>query len=181
MKNNSHKGLSLFDIRCLNCQDRFNTQMPPLALQGDPIAETRRSYYATGRRCHGAHTAYEKNNRYAARSPRWFGGTSPALLFRMCCVSTAFQWRMGNAHAAHLAYEWRCHCVWCRVWELDNCVFTAQVAYARTRGGQHDSMAYGGRMYSAWAAYMPNLWIHLIICELWMWHLNVHVVEHICI
>ena len=83
---------------------------------------------STGRRCHGAHTAYEKNNRYAARSPRWFGGTSPALLFRMCCVSTAYQWRMGDAHAA---YEWRCHCVWCRAWELDHCVFTAQVAYAQ--------------------------------------------------
>ena len=86
---------------------------------------------STGRRCHGAHTAYEKNNRYAARSPRWCGGTSPALLFRMCCVSTAYQWRMGDAHAAHMAYEWRCHCVWCRVWELDHCVFTAQVAYAQ--------------------------------------------------
>ena len=85
----------------------------------------------TDRRCHGAHTAYEKINRYAARSPRWFGGTSPAPLFRMCCVSTAYQWRMGDAHAAHIAYEWRCHCVWCRVWELDHCVFTAQVAYAQ--------------------------------------------------
>ena len=26
-----------------------------------------------------------------------------------------------------------------------------------TCGGQRDSIAYGGRMYSAWAAYMPNL------------------------
>ena len=51
----------------------------------------------------------------------------------------------------------------------------------QTRDGQRDSMAYGGRMYSAWAVYMPNLWIHLIICELWLWHLNVHVVEYICI
>ena len=27
----------------------------------------------------------------------------------------------------------------------------------RTRGDQHDSMAYEGRVYSALAAYMPNL------------------------
>ena len=86
---------------------------------------------STGRRCHGARMAYVKINRYAVRSLRWFGGTSPVLLFRMCCVSTAYQWRMGDAHAAHMAYEWRCHCVWCRVWEPDHCVSTAQVAYAQ--------------------------------------------------
>ena len=86
---------------------------------------------STGRRCHGARTAYEKNNRYAARSPRWFGGISPVLLFRMSCVSTAYGWRMDDAHAAHMAYEWRCHCVWCRVWELDHCVFTVQVAHTQ--------------------------------------------------
>ena len=67
---------------------------------------------STGRRCHCARTAYGKMNIYAVRSPRWFGGTCPALLFRMYCVSTAYQWRMGDAHAAHMAHEWRCHCVW---------------------------------------------------------------------
>ena len=70
-------------------------------------------------------------NRYAVGSPRWFGGTFPALLFRMCCVSTAYQWRMGGAHAAHMAHEWQCYCVWRRAWEPDNCVSTAQVAYAQ--------------------------------------------------
>ena len=79
----------------------------------------------------GTGAYYEKMNRYAAKSPRWFDGTSPVLLFRMCCVSTAYRWRMGDAHAAHMAHEWRCHCVWCRVLELDHCVFTAQVAYAQ--------------------------------------------------
>ena len=82
---------------------------------------------STGRRRHCARTAYEKMN----RSPRWFGGTFPALLFRMCCVSTAYQWRMGGAHAAHMAHEWQCYCVWRRAWEPDNCVSTAQVAYAQ--------------------------------------------------
>ena len=77
---------------------------------------------STGRRCHGARTAYEKMNRYAARSPRRFGGTSLALLFRMCCVSTAYLWRMnGDATAYDVAYEnltigysrrkWRMHSV----------------------------------------------------------------------
>ena len=86
---------------------------------------------STGRRCHGARTAYEKMNRYTARSPRRFGGTFPALLFCMRCVSTAYRWCMGDAHAVHMAYEWRCHCIWCRLWELDHCVFMAQVAYAQ--------------------------------------------------
>ena len=50
--------------------------------------------FSTGRRCHSARTAYEKMNRYAARTPRRFGGTSPALLFRMHinCVSMAHGW-----------------------------------------------------------------------------------------
>ena len=90
---------------------------------------------STGRRCHGARTAYEKMNRYAVRSPRWFGGTSPALLFHMCCVSTAYQWRMGDAHVAHMAHDWRCHCLWCRVWEPDHWVSPVQVAY--TQGTSH--------------------------------------------
>ena len=101
------------------------------------------------------------------------------LLFCMCCVSTAYRWCMSDAYATNMLYEWWCH-LWCRIWEIDHCVFTAQVAYAQlgcTCGDQRDSIVYGGRMYSAWAAYAPNLWIHLIICELWMWHLNVHVVE----
>ena len=95
---------------------QFHKPNAPVPLAGDATALVRRT---------------KKNNRYAARSPRWFGGTSSALLFRMCCVSTAYRWRMGDAHATHMAYEWRFHCVWCRVWELDHCVFTAQVAYAR--------------------------------------------------
>ena len=86
---------------------------------------------STGRRCHSASAAYEKMNRYAVGLPRWFGGTSPALLFRMCCVSTTYRWRKGDAHAAHMAYEWRCHCASCRVWELDHCVFMTQVACAQ--------------------------------------------------
>ena len=70
-------------------------------------------------------------NRYTVRSPRSFAGTAPVLLFCMCCVSTAYQWRMGNVHAELMAYEWRCHCVCCRVWELDHGVFTVQVACAQ--------------------------------------------------
>ena len=75
--------------------------------------------------------SYKKMNRYAVRSPRWFGGTSPVLLFRMCCISTAYQWRMGDTHAAHMTYEWRCHCIWCHVREPNLCVSMAQVAYTQ--------------------------------------------------
>ena len=98
-------------------------------------------------------------NRYAVGSPRWFGGTSPALLFCMCCVSTAYQWSMGDAHAAHKAHEWRCRRTWCRVWEPDHCVSTAQVSYAQhtshipARGDQRDSTAYDGRMYRTCRTY----------------------------
>ena len=81
------------------------------------------------RKCHG--TVMEKSLNFILGILYEPCRTSPALLFRMCCVSTAYQWRMGDAHAAHMAYEWRCHCVWSRVWELDHCVFTAQVAYAQ--------------------------------------------------
>ena len=37
---------------------------------------------------------------------------------------------MGHAHVAHMAYEWRCHCVWC-TGESDHCVSMVQVAYAQ--------------------------------------------------
>ena len=86
---------------------------------------------STGRRPHGAHSVYKNMNRYAVRSLRWFGGTSPALLLCMCCVSTADQGHMGDAHAAHFAHEWWCHCIWCRVWEPDHYVSTPQVVYAQ--------------------------------------------------
>ena len=65
---------------------------------------------STGRRCHCARMAYVRNNEQirSNRSPIWFGGTSSALLFRMCCVSVAYQWRMGDAHAAHMAHKGPC-------------------------------------------------------------------------
>ena len=84
-------------------------------------------------------------------------------------------WRMnGDATAYDVAYENLTNAYWRRKWRMHS-VHPMNVRWS-TR-----SMAYGVHMYSAWAAYMPNLWIHLIICELWMWHLNVHVVEYICI
>ena len=112
---------------------------------------------------HDARTAYVKMNRYALRSLRWFGGTFPALLFLMRCVSAAYQWHMGDAHAAHMAYEWRCHCLWCRVWDPDHCVTTVQVAYAQQTFHVRTTMA--GEPINT-----PH---H--ICELLMWHLNVQL------
>ena len=38
---------------------------------------------STGRRCHCAHTTYEKMNRYIVRLPKWFGGTFLVLLFEI--------------------------------------------------------------------------------------------------
>ena len=99
-----------------------------------------------------------KNEQIRSRSPRWFGGTSPALVSCMCCVSTTYQWRMGDAHAAHMAYERRCHCVWCRVWEPDHCVSTAQVAYAqRTPHVRAAINAILWRMAGVWRAYVQRM------------------------
>ena len=115
-------------------------------------------------------TAYEKMNRYAARSP-WFGGTSPALLFRMCCVSTAYRWRMGNAHAAHMTYGWRCHCVCCRVWELDHGVFTVQVACAqRTSHVRSAVNAILWRMMGMGCVHAEPINAPHFICNMWLWH-----------
>ena len=96
-------------------------------------------------------------NRYATRSPRWFGGTSPVpvLLFRMCCVSTAYRWRMGDAHATHMAYEWRCHCAWCRVHE------NLTIAYSQCKWRMHSVhptyARRSTRFYSVWRAYVQRM------------------------
>ena len=104
------------------------------------------------------------------------------VAYQLNCVSMTHGWRTCGAYGVWMAMPLRMMSRM-RTWPLrihgESGVCTAYIP--RTRGGQRDSMAYGGRMYSAWAAYMANLWIHLIICELWMWHLNVHIVEHICI
>ena len=85
----------------------------------------------------------------------------------MCCVWTAYQWRMDYAHVAHMTHEWRCHCVWCRVGEPDNCVSTAQVAYAQrtsnspcTRWSMSVHLTYARRstrFYGVWLAYVQRM------------------------
>ena len=154
----------IYHIRC---------RIPPIMPLFHWPAMPRRSY------------GVRKMNSYAVRSPRGFGGTSPALLLRTCCVSTEFQWRMGDAHVAHMAHEWRCYCVWCRVWQPYHCVSTAQVAYA-----QHTSHVR--------AAINAILWRTRSVCtahwlrtcgtykytSLYMWDVNVTLkcsVEYICI
>ena len=67
---------------------------------------------STGRRPHGAHTAYENNmNRYAVRSPRWFGGnnsgTTISHVLRINCVSMAHGWRTCGAYRAWMAMPLR--------------------------------------------------------------------------
>ena len=111
---------------------------------------------STGRRCHCARMAYGKMNIYAVRSPRWFGGTSPALLFRMCfnCVSMANVWRTCCAYGAWMTMPL---CMMSRMitWilRIHGASGVCMAYISSTRGDQLDSTAYGGRMYSAWAAY----------------------------
>ena len=69
---------------------------------------------STGQRCHGARRAYQKMNKYAVRSPRLFGGTSLALLFHMCCVSTAYQRHMSISCAGVAINQVWAACI--RVW-----------------------------------------------------------------
>ena len=145
---------------------------------------------STDRQCHCARTAYEKMKRYAVRSLRWFDGTSPELLFCMCCVPTTYQWHMGAAHAVHLANEWQCHCVWCRIWEPDQCISTAQVAYAQHTS--HERVAINAILWSMASVctahgrrtcrtykYTSLYSCGNVMCGLWMRHLNVQLISKV--
>ena len=96
-------------------------------------------------------------------------GATISHVLRINCVSMAHGWRTCGAYGVWMAMP--LHMVSCmRTWPL--CIHGASgmctVYTPSMRGDQRDSMAYGGHMYSAWAAYMLNLLIHLIIylsCE----------------
>ena len=129
-----------------------------------------------------------KMNRYTARSPRWFGGTSAALLFPMCCVSTvhrmAHGWRPCGAYGALMIYVW---------YTYDVAYENLTIAYSRRKWRMHSVhptyARRSTRFYGVWRAYgqrmgcvhtEPRYTLHYV-CDLWMWHLNVHAVENICI
>ena len=79
-------------------------------------------------------------------------------VLRINCVSMAHGWRTCCAYGLWMAMPLRMMSRM-RTWPFRihsaSGVCTAYIP--RTRGGQRDSLTYGGRMYSAWAAYMPNL------------------------
>ena len=114
-----------------------------------------------------------KMNRYAViRSMVWcnISGTTISHVLRINCVSMAHGWR---TYAGHMAYEWRCHCVWMsrtrtlplRIHDRSG-VCTVLMNPTYTLG----SMGHGGCMVCVHAE--PINTPHYI-CELWMWHLNV--------
>ena len=112
-------------------------------------------FCSTGQRCHCSQKAHKKLNRYAVRSPRWFGGAYPVLLFRMCCASMAHRRRTCGVYGAWMAMPQR------MAWRIRNWILrihSASGVYIPCMcGDQLDSTTYGGHMYSAWDAYMPNL------------------------
>ena len=85
-------------------------------------------------------------------------GATISHVLRFNCVSMANGWRTCGAYGAWMAMPLR---MMSRMgtWQLRiHGASGVCIAYIpRTRGDQLDSTANGGRMYSAWAAYMPNL------------------------
>ena len=90
----------------------------------------------------------------------WWNISSATIshVLRINCVSMAHGWRTCGAYGVWMAMQLRMMSRM-RTWPLRihsaSGVCTPYIP--RTRGGQRDSIAYGGRMYSAWVAYMPNL------------------------
>ena len=129
----------------------------PVPLAGDATALVRRTKKWTD-------TQQDRRDGLVEHLRRYF---SHAL--RINCASIAHMWRTCCANGALMAMPLRIMSR-LRTWPLriHGASGVCTVYIPRTRGGQRDSMAYGGRMASAWAAYMPNLWIHLIVyvtCE----------------
>ena len=91
-------------------------------------------------------------------------GATISHVLRFNCVSMANGWRTCGAYGAWTAMPLRMMSRM-RTWQLRiHGASGVCIAYIpRTRGDQLDSTAYGGRMYSAWAEYMPNLQIDLIL------------------
>ena len=79
--------------------------------------------------------------------------------YYFACV--AYQLRIDDAHATHMAYECRCHCVWFRVWELYHCIFTAQVAFAQRTS--HVCAAVNAIRWRSVAYKWPCNWIHMYL------------------
>ena len=104
----------------------------------------------------GAHTAYEKIDRYAARSPRWFGGTSPAPLFRMCCVSTEL--RINDAWVTHMWRIWRMNG---DATPYDGAYENLTIAYSRRKWRMHSvhptNARRSTRFYGVWRAYVQRM------------------------
>ena len=85
-------------------------------------------------------------------------GATLSRVLRINCASLAHGWRTRGAYGAWMAMPLRMMSHM-RTWPLRiHGANGACTAYSRCmHGDQRDSAVYGGRMYSAWAAYMPNL------------------------
>ena len=85
-------------------------------------------------------------------------GATISHVLRINCVSMAHGWRICSAYGVWMAMSLHMMSR-IRTWPLRihsaSGVCTAYIP--RTRGCQCNSIADGGRMYSTWAAYMPNL------------------------
>ena len=108
-------------------------------------------------------------------------GATISHVLRISCVSVAHGWRTCDAYGVWMAMPLRMMSRM-RTWPLRNHgasgVCTEYIPC--THGDQRDSMAYGGRLYSAWVAYMRTY----EYTSLYMWAVNVTFkcpVEYICI
>ena len=85
-------------------------------------------------------------------------GATISHVLRVSCASMAHGWRTCGAYGALMAMPLRMMSRM-RTWPLriHGASGVCTTYTPRTRGSQRDSMAHGGRMSSAWTAYMPNL------------------------
>ena len=87
----------------------------------------------------------------------WWNISSATIshVLRINCVSMAHEWRTCGAWIAMPLRMMSRMRTWPLHMHSASGVCTAYIPH--TPGVQRDSIAYGGHMYSAWAAYMPNL------------------------
>ena len=166
-----HSSVILFSIPSLLRNSGTNHQHnAPVPLAGDATALIRRTKKLTD-------TQQDRRDGLVEHLRRCYFA---------CVAYQLYQWRIGDAHAAHMAYEWRWHCVWCRVWELDHCVFTAQVAYAQRTSHERAGVwrAYVQRMGCVHAELMNtphNMWaVNVTFKCPWSWiHMYLNVLFHL--
>ena len=139
----------------------------PISCQSKQFNQWEHIYYivmlqlcpcSTGRRLYGVRKNEQIRSKIAEMVWWNISGATISHVLRINCVSMAHGWRTCCSYGVWMAMPL---CMMSRMrtwpWRIHSASGVCAAYIPRTRVGQRDSMAYGGRLYSAWAAYMPNL------------------------